>query len=1118
MKQGKKRFLVYLIYILLVACLCWCVEFIPHNYSMEIQRGFPKGQYSESYAEFLYYDGTDWKATPESVWITAQSGVLRIRISEALMDAEAWRLDPINEMCDTVIGQIVLKDNGFTVGVISDDFVAENIQFAANLAEYTLTEDGIILKPSNADPYLEFQETFVEECVEILRNNRVCNVLFVFLPAAFVGFLIIFSHLLFGLNEKLFSVLKHKNFRKIYPILFGMGFIVFALFLYKDYLFGDKLYVFKDVGADSYNQTFPYYMYRMKYYAEYGEFPTWSFQSGLGNSVGGGSVWDKIAAVFGYEAAPYMLAILQVVKLVLAGWFFYAYLKAMGMTNLCATIFSYCYAYCGHMTVRAAWSSYPGDVLTIAIVLWAFEQWFSKKRWYFLPLAIMWLFSASSVYFAVIHLGILCGYALYRYHVAEKRNFSGVKSILLLAGLLILGLGLSGQNPVANLVNIASNPRISGESGALQATLQGGIQWVTDIKTLAVMVVRSLAPNALDIDIAEYKGVSNYMADPAFYCGLFSLLIIPHLFYKTDGKKAVWHGIVLALPIIYMVCPAFRNLISGFTGDYQFRMNSFWVSVVLLVLAAQAFERIYRDKDLFDKKLFTGSVLLWVVLVITEMAVFGQAVDNIHLYIVVSFLILYASIMFVWRTNKQFAGGLLVVLTLVEVYLLSYDGINDRNVMLKAELNNHLGYYDGTMECMDYLQGADEEAFYRIAKDFNSVYLCDSMIQGYNGLVSYQGGTSHSGYLLRFIEEIGSATANRGMSKNSSIVSTNFLLGFRGYDEVMSMLSTKYMLSKAEWSGDFGYTKIGSFEGVNLFENEYHLPFGYLYDSYLTLSEYQQLDDVQKRKIYTATCVLPDEAEVSVQGYNEPAWEMPEASKLQEIVLLEREKADFYERLELSLECKEGDTLLFSFDVVADKDITGFICYATDGKEPNGYMNLPIAIDAGTHHYLYEISYPEIDSICFTTDRDISGAQAEVRNLRVSLVDSQEYYAAYIEEVQKLRENSMSIESFRDDEIIGSVQAEQEGILFFSIPYNTSWHAYVDGEEVEWLNVNVGFSGIWIGEGEHHIELRFGSGTGSENLREVLCFAVYGTLIVLSAVRAYHKRMMRLEEKNESRL
>ena len=109
----------------------------------------------------------------------------------------------------------------------------------------------------------------------------------------------------------------------------------------------------------------------------------------------------------------------------------------------------------------------------------------------------------------------------------------------------------------------------------LQDTLQSGMQWITDIKTLAVMVIRSLAPNALDIDIAEYKGVSNYLTDPAFYCGLFSLLVLPQLFHKQSRKKVIWHGIVLLLPVIYMICPVFRNAMSGFTGDYQFRMNSF---------------------------------------------------------------------------------------------------------------------------------------------------------------------------------------------------------------------------------------------------------------------------------------------------------------------------------------------------------------------------------------------------------------------------------------------------------------------------------------------------------------------------------------------------------------
>ena len=201
---------------------------------------------------------------------------------------------------------------------------------------------------------------------------------------------------------------------------------------------------------------------------------------------------------------------------------------------------------------------------------------------------------------------------------------------------------------------------------------------------------------------------------------------------------------------------------------------------------------------------------------------------------------------------------------------------------------------------------------------------------------------------------------------------------------------------------------------------------------------------------------------------------MPEKGVLQETILLERDSAKFYEIFEIEPICKQDQTILLSFEVEADKDITGILCYATDGKEPNGYMNMPIAIDAGTHQYLFELTYPGVDGICFTADRDISGETVEIRNLCISVVDSKAYYAPFMEGAKRLQAQSMRLESFRDDEIIGTVNAENEGILFFSIPYNIGWHAYVDGQEVEWLNVNVGFSGVRVNEGEHHVELRYG--------------------------------------------
>lgn len=49
----------------------------------------------------------------------------------------------------------------------------------------------------------------------------------------------------------------------------------------------------------------------------------------------------------------------------------------------------------------------------------------------------------------------------------------------------------------------------------------------------------------------------------------------------------------------------------------------------------------------------------------------------------------------------------------------------------------------------------------------------------------------------------------------------------------------------------------------------------------------------------------------------------------------------------------------------------------------------------------------------------------------------------------------------------------ENGILQISTSYSSGWKAYVDGKQTEIINVNTGFIGIPIEEGEHEIYLMY---------------------------------------------
>lgn len=60
-----------------------------------------------------------------------------------------------------------------------------------------------------------------------------------------------------------------------------------------------------------------------------------------------------------------------------------------------------------------------------------------------------------------------------------------------------------------------------------------------------------------------------------------------------------------------------------------------------------------------------------------------------------------------------------------------------------------------------------------------------------------------------------------------------------------------------------------------------------------------------------------------------------------------------------------------------------------------------------------------------------------------------------------------------DSNLIGKINASQNGTLFLSVPFEEGWKIYVDGNRANKLKANYGFTAIDISAGQHDIKLDF---------------------------------------------
>ncbi len=71
------------------------------------------------------------------------------------------------------------------------------------------------------------------------------------------------------------------------------------------------------------------------------------------------------------------------------------------------------------------------------------------------------------------------------------------------------------------------------------------------------------------------------------------------------------------------------------------------------------------------------------------------------------------------------------------------------------------------------------------------------------------------------------------------------------------------------------------------------------------------------------------------------------------------------------------------------------------------------------------------------------------------------------------RAATAGVTTFGKNSFTHKTNLEKENLVFFSIPYDEGWTAYVDGVEAEIEKVNIGFMAVYCAAGEHTIEFKY---------------------------------------------
>lgn len=145
-----------------------------------------------------------------------------------------------------------------------------------------------------------------------------------------------------------------------------------------------------------------------------------------------------------------------------------------------------------------------------------------------------------------------------------------------------------------------------------------------------------------------------------------------------------------------------------------------------------------------------------------------------------------------------------------------------------------------------------------------------------------------------------------------------------------------------------------------------------------------------------------------------------------------------------------------------------YYAYVTNKKVKSVKAKLPSGsktfsnVDRG---YLLELGrLLDGNSVTLTSETD--GQNMSVEIYRFSEPAMMSFY-------EKMNQKPLKLTSWTDTVLEGTVESDTSGVLFLSIPYESGWSVFVDGEEVETEKIFEAFLSVPVTAGTHKIRLEY---------------------------------------------
>jgi len=653
--------------------------------------------------------------------------------------------------------------------------------------------------------------------------------------------------------------------------------LVIIVAVFKDYLLGDKYYIFKDIGSDTENSFYPFFVQLHNVIKE--GVPKWSFYQGMGEAVGNGVItfftypFQTFLYIFGNEGIACGIVYMEVSKIIIASIIFFFYLRELKLTPLTTIVGALLFGFSGFMIIGSGWYSHTYEMIFAALLLLTFEKFFQKNFIFALPLVIALFFREFGIVYLFLYVVFIVVYSVFRFIESQEWNWKKFLVFhLKFLGIGVLAMALNAPQGYDYIVSLFSSERVSGSLSQVNSLSSGSAFGFAEASHNITALLRffgndmlgggkmsSYIFNSKKILTSEYRGWYNFYEAPMFYTGLISLLLLPQIFVQFSKRKKIVYSSFLFIWILPVIFPYLRHALWGFSGDY-YRTFSFFVLFAFLFLGLQVFCEIDKQNKINLPVLGITLVVLLIILhfpfKINDIEVINNNLNNIATVFLILYAITFAGLNVI-KNNLFIIKLFIVFLVCAELIAMSYSTVNKRAAITKNEFHSRVGYNDYSIDAINYLKSIDKN-FYRINKDYTSgsaVHgsINDAMVQGYYGITCYK--SFQQPYFLKFL-------LKTGVIKQGDEGSARWAMGLMDHYILQTVINVKYNLSKSNRPNcvNYGYKAINKFNDVVVLANPFYLPLGYTYDSYMDEKDFAKLNYwFQKEMLFLRGFILNDQ-------------------------------------------------------------------------------------------------------------------------------------------------------------------------------------------------------------------------------------------------------------------